>query len=265
MTIVAKINEKKAKASKTRAGFIKAIAPLLAVAAFILIWQLLVVVLKIPSWKIPMPTNVFRTMFTDFGEFAPNIWLSCSNIVIGFVFAVIIGITLAAVISNFPVVGSTLTPFINFMCTTPMITFVPLLMLWMGLGNKVKILVIILQAFPIVLMNSVTGFINVSQMKLEVMKSLRANRISTFFLCVLPDALPNVFTGVKLSSVLAIIVGVAAETVGGSKGLGAQIVQYTQFMQMDKAFACIFFIIIFGIALFSLLSYIEKKIITWKI
>lgn len=250
---------------RTRKGRLGFLIPVATFAGLTAVWEFLVDAFKVPAWQIPHPSAVIRAMFVFFPELAPNIWFTYSNVLIGLVCAVTLGVVLAALISNFKTLGSVLTPFINFMCTIPMITFVPLLMLWMGLGNQVKILVILLQAFPIVLMNSCTGFLHVSSIKLEVMQSLRANRLQTFIHCVFPDALPSVFTGAKLSGILAIIVGVGAETTGGNSGLGAQIVEYTQFMQMDKAFACIFYIALFGIALYSSINLLEKKVITWNI
>lgn len=257
------VQPNKKKRKHTRISDI--LAPVVAFAIILGSWQFLVTILEIPSWKLPLPSNVIQSMIIDFKEFAPHIWITYSTILAGFIIAVILGVVLAALINNFKILGTALTPYINMLCTTPLITLVPLLMLWMGFGIEVKILAVVLQAFPIVNMNSCTGFMNVETMKLELMQSLRANRMQTFFRCILPDALPNVFTGMKLSGIFAVIACISTEFTGGSEGLGAQIIAYTQFMKMDKAFACILFVAIIGLFLYGMTSYLEKKVIRWKI
>jgi ABC-type nitrate/sulfonate/bicarbonate transport system, permease component len=257
------INSKPKKKKQVRLSDI--LAPVVAFGVILGSWQFLVTILKIPTWQLPLPSNVIKSMILDFKEFAPNIWITYSTIVAGFVIAVVFGVILAAFINNFRILGTALTPYINMLCTTPMITLVPLLMLWMGFGIGVKILAVVLQAFPIVNMNSCTGFTNVETMKLELMQSLRANRVKTFFRCIFPDSLPSVFTGMKLSGIFAVIACISTEFTGGSQGLGAQIIAYTQFMKMDKAFACIFYVAIIGLVLYGITSYLEKKVIKWKI
>jgi NitT/TauT family transport system permease protein len=255
------LRQKKAKSEKIAS----VLAPTLAIILILAIWQGAVVVLQIPSWQLPKPTDVFISMATDFKTFLPHIVRSYSTIILGFFFSTIIGIMLAAVLNNFKLLGVALTPYINLLCTTPVITLVPLLLLMFGFGQWVLVFAVALQAFPILNMNAVTGFANVETIRLELMSSLRANRIQTFFYCTLPASLPSVFTGMKLSGIFATTACISSEFTGGSEGLGAQIIAYTQFMKMDKAFACIFFVAIIGLILYTLTSYLETKMIKWKI
>ena len=241
------------------------IAPIVTFAAILIIWEILVVSLEIPAWKIPRPSAVFTSMVVDFQSFLPHIIRSYSTIIMGYACAIVIGITLAALINNFKLLGIALTPYLNMLCTTPVITLVPLLLLWLGFGQWVMVLAVALQAFPILNMNAGTGFNNVEVLRRELMQSMRASRVQTFFNCILPASLPNVFTGMKLSGIFATTACISSEFSGGSKGLGAQIIANTQFMRMDMAFACIFYVAIIGIFLYSLVSFIEAKVIKWKI
>jgi NitT/TauT family transport system permease protein len=244
---------------------INILAPALAFAVLILFWQLLVILKDIPAWQIPRPSSIFITMVLNFREFLPHILRSYVTILLGFFCAIILGISLAALLSNFKLLGVALTPYINMLCTTPVITLVPLLLLMFGFGQWVMVFAVMLQAFPILNMNAGTGFNNVETLRLELMRSLRASRIQTFFYCTLPASLPHVFTGMKLSGIFATTACISSEFSGGSKGLGAQIIAYTQFMRMEKAFACIFFVALIGLFLYMGIGFLESKLIKWKI
>ncbi|MDR1611414.1 MAG: ABC transporter permease [Planctomycetota bacterium] len=241
------------------------LAPTFTFVLLLAAWEALVVWLEIPTWQIPRPSSVFAVMFGSFGEFLPHIIRSYSTIIIAFACASVVGVALAAILTNFKALGVALTPYINMLCTTPVITLVPLLLLMFGFGQWVLILAVTLQAFPILNMNASTGFNNVETLKLELMGSLRATRVQTFRHCILPASLPNVFTGMKLSGIFATTACVSSEFSGGNRGLGARIIAYTQFMKMDKAFACIFFVAVIGLFLYTLTSYLETRVVKWKI
>ncbi|MFP3393057.1 ABC transporter permease [Brevibacillus sp. SIMBA_040] len=228
-------------------------------------WQFAAVGFDIPRWILPNPVSIIETMFVSFGEFAPHIGISIVTIVCGFLVAVPIGILLAALITNFKMIDTTLSPFVIFLVITPLITLVPLLMIWFGFGIEVKMLAVVIQSFPIVMMNSATGFNNVENIRLELMKSLCASRWQTFTMAILPSALPNVFTGIKLASIFATIAAVTSELIGGNIGIGSQIIKYSQYMQTEKAFACIFFTAIIGTTFYGLINLVERKIVRWKI
>jgi NitT/TauT family transport system permease protein len=241
------------------------VAPVVTFVILLGIWQMVVVLKNIPTWQIPKPSSIFTVMVKDFNEFLPHIIRSYMTILFGFLFAALVGISLAALLSNFKLLGVALTPYINMLCTTPVITLVPLMLLFFGFGLWVIVFAVMLQAFPILNMNACTGFNNVEVIRLELMSSLRATRTQTFFYCTLPAALPNVFTGMKLSGIFATTACISSEFSGGSRGLGAQIIAYTQFMRMDKAFACIFFVAFISLSLYVAISLLEAKIIKWKI
>lgn len=248
-----------------RGKIISILAPSLTILLLLVIWEGMVVFMNIPSWKIPKPTAVFVSMVVDFKEILPHIIRSYFIIIFGFLSAVVIGITMAALLSNYKILAFALTPYINLLCTTPVITLVPLLLLMFGFSPWVLVFAVALQAFPIIVMNAVTGFLNVQIIRLELMGSLRANRIQTFFYCTLPASLPSVFTGMKLSVIFSTIACVSSEFTGGNDGLGANIIAFSQFMRMDKAFACIFFVAIIGLIMYGLTSLLESKLVKWKI
>lgn len=236
------------------------ILPLIAIILALVIWQVVIIVNNIPEWQMPRPTEIFKTMFGSFQDIKGSLFYTYSNIFIGFVIAVILGVFLAAIINSNKLAGITLTPYINLLCTIPLITIVPLLMLWMGLGRNVKILTVVIQSFPIMNLNACVAFANTDPMRLELMSSLKASKVKKFFYCILPDSVSGVFTGVKLAAILSILAEVSAEMTGGNKGLGAFINNSVAYMKMSEAFASIFYIAIFGFVLYYIITFIENKL-----
>ena len=241
------------------------LAPIVMFFIIFGLWEVLIIAFDVPRWILPGPISIFTTMVTGFGEILPHLLISLETIFIGFAFAVPIGVLLAALITNFKTLAVALDPYIIFLVVTPLITLVPLLMYFLGFGIEVRILAVVIQSFAIVNMNAATGFNNVETLRLELMQSLRANRVQTFSRTVLPSALPDVFTGMKLCGIFATTACISVEYVCGNKGLGSQIIRYTQFINTEKAFACIFFVAIIGVTLYTLISLLEKLVIRWKI
>ncbi|MGM8212236.1 ABC transporter permease [Virgibacillus sp. W0430] len=228
-------------------------------------WEIMVNQLEIERWILPGPIAIFNSMIVSFSDFLPHILVTIQTISIGFIIAIPLGIFLAALLSNFQYLDFSVSPFVILLVTTPLISLVPLLMMWFGYGLSVKVIAVIIQAFPIIMLNSATGFINVDNLRLELMKSLASTRSQTFFRAVFPSALSEVFTGIKLGGIFGTIAAVTAEFVGGNTGLGSQIIKYTQYIKTEEAFACILFVAIIGTVLYGLISLMEKLIIRWEI
>jgi NitT/TauT family transport system permease protein len=228
-------------------------------------WEALVRLLEIPKWLLPMPSAIFASMITNFPDFLPHILMTISTVLLGFIIAVPVGLILASIITSSKIVSNALSPYITFLVTTPLITLVPLLMLIMGYGMNVRVVTVIIQSFAVVNMNACTGFLNLPIMRVELMQSLGASRLQTYFKMVLPSAASDIFTGIRLSAIFATTACISAEYVGGNTGLGSQIIKYSQFLKTAESFACIFYVALIGLVLYGLISLVQKKIISWKI
>lgn len=248
---------------KSRAASI--LAPILLFIIIFFVWEMIVKLNNIPAWLLPAPTRIFRSMVVNFKELWPHIWMTFRTILIGYLIAVPVGILLSALVTNFALLSVALTPYILLLVTTPLITLVPLLMLWMGFGIRTRIVTVLIQSFAIINMNSATGFLNVPHIRHELMQTLGANRLQKFRYILLPSALPDVFTGFQLAAIFATTACISAEYVGGNMGLGSQIIKYAQFLKTTESFACIFYVTILGLFFYGGVGQIKKWIITWKI
>ena len=235
--------------------------PILLIGLLLVIWQTMCTVNGVPMWMLAKPTDIASVFFQNTQELLPHIGVTYFNIIIGFLLSVIIGIGLAILISSFPTFGSAVTPIIVALCCVPVITLVPMLMLVFGLGSQVKIITIVIQAFPLVNMNAATAFLNVDPTKLELMKSLKASRVQQFRYCILKDALPGVFTGIKLAAIMSMLGGITAEMTGGSSGIGAKISYFMGFSKTPEALSCILYIVFLGVLLYGGVCLLEKLLV----
>jgi NitT/TauT family transport system permease protein len=245
--------------------YVDFLAPVVMILFLLIIWELLVRAFDIKPVLVPGPLLVIRSLFYNFGELAPHLKDTLFTILSGFLIGSLFGVFLAAIVSNFKLANDALTPFIILLVTTPLMTLMPILCVWLGFDIRVRIIGTIIQCFPIINMNCCTGMMNVPNIRIELMQSLKANRLQRFFNVIFLSALPDVLTGLRLGSIFATTGCIAIEYIASTTGLGNRIQFYTRFYHTERAFACIFLVAIIGISLYSLLRLLERIVMRWKI
>ncbi len=235
------------------------IPPVILLLLLFGVWEAYCQINDVPVWKLPKPTDIFVAFFSGFKENLPYLTSTYFNIIVGFLLAVVIGLGFALILSNSKILSMALTPIIVVFCCIPMVTLVPLLLVTMGTGPLPKILTVIIQCFPIINMNACVGFANVDRTRIELMQSMKASKVQMYKYCMFRDAMPDIFTGIKLSSVLAMIAGVSAEICGGSGGLGNNISSLIGLNRTPEAFSCLIYVIVLGMVLYGVIGALEKK------
>jgi ABC-type nitrate/sulfonate/bicarbonate transport system permease component len=227
--------------------------------------EILIRVAGISRFVLPTPTAILTETFHNFSsDLWPHFIFTLKVVVIGFIIATLLGMTLAAFISQYNIIVKAVSPFIILLIVTPMITLVPLFMLWLGFNPNIRIMVVILQAAPVIMLNTLSGFTTVESEKLELMRSIGANRFQTFFKVILPNAMPRIFTGIKLGCIFSTIGAVSADFVGGSIGLGFRILQYSGLVMTEMTYGTILIVALIGITLYQIVRSIESRVIVWR-
>ncbi len=243
----------------------KYLPPIVVLILLIVLLEALTRGLHIDPAILPPPSAIGKALVDHFASDLASHTLNTVGVILaGFAIGVPLGLVVAAIFSQFISINKMLTPYIIVLSTTPMLTLIPLFKLWLGFGNWVKIVVIIVQIIPIVALNSITGFSSVSRDKLELMEVYGATRWETFWKVIFPNAAPFIFTGMKLGSIFATIATISCELNGFSEGLGTRVTYYSKYVQTDTVFAVIILIAILGYALFSIVCFVESKVVTWK-
>lgn len=240
------------------------VMPVVGIASVFLIWELYCRISHVPSWMLSRPNEVFQAIADHYQDYLPHFLQTFWMIGAGWLVACLVGITLAAIMVNYPIVNITLTPYINFLCVLPIVALLPMMYAIWGANRQVFFIAIVLQSFAINILNSATGFNNVPYLRTELMISLRSNRIQTFFRCTFPSALRSVFTGMKMSAIFATMTCVSAEMTGSTLGLGAFIQTAKTYGRTSQMLGSLLMIAVIGVFYYLIANFIEAIFVKWK-
>src|SRR5439155_16856504 len=162
------------------------------------------------------------------------------------------------------VVGAMLSPVMAFIRPIPPIAFIPMAVLYFGLGETGKIVLIMFTAFNYAFVNAHAGAASVPMAYYRAAESIGLTPFQIFFRVVLLAAIPQIFTGLKVAMALSWAVVVAAELVGAQAGLGFMISDAAQLFRIPVVFIGIALIGVIGLALNFTLSSTENKLVHWK-
>jgi NitT/TauT family transport system permease protein len=195
---------------------------------------------------------------------ADHIGSSLFRTLTGFVIGALIGIPVGLLTGYSRVFGAMVSPIMAFIRPIPPIAFIPMSVLYFGLGEVGKIVLIIFVSFNYVQANAHAGAANFPIAYRRAAQSQGLSKTQTFFRIILPGALPHIFTGLKVALALSWAVVVAAELVGAQSGLGFMISDAALLFLIPVVFIGIAFIGLIGLLMNMTLNMIEAKIVHWK-
>lgn len=253
------------KRKKKEFSLINFLAPLLVLVFLLVGLEIIARTTGISKFILPAPSAIIAQTLQKFPtDLWPHFLFTMKIIVFGFVIAVSLGMILAALFSQFNILVKAISPVIIWLVITPLITLIPLIMLWLGSDPNLRLIVVIVQATPIITLNTLTGFTTVETDKLELARSVGATKLQAFTKIAFMNAMPQVFTGIKLGCIFSTIGAISADFVAGTCGLGFRIIQYTKYNMTELTYGCIIIIALIGIGLYSLVNMVEKRVVLWK-
>lgn len=182
----------------------------------------------------------------------------------GFFFGVSIGMTLAITAAISPVFRRYWAPYAVVFNVTPGIAVAPFIIAWFGFGWSSKIALATLNAFFPVFINVLTGLLFVDKDATELFNSLRASRRQYFWKLQIPSSLPITIAGLKLGMTTALIGAVVAEFFSATEGVGILMQRFAFRLNMDGAFATLVNMSLMGLTLFTLMEYMDYKVLFWR-
>lgn len=228
-------------------------------------WELLLSLTGVPSYVLPKPSGIFTTLFADFKVvYLPHLLITLAELGIGFGTGAIIGLLLAAFITQYPFLERIITPYILLAVTTPMIALVPLLMLKLGFGIAPRVVAVALAVGPMVMINAATGFRRTDAAKIALARSYGASTLQIFTKLRVPMAMPMVIVGLLIGSIFGLLTAVGAEMIGGNAGLGNRLVYFASLARMEHFFATILIVAFTGISLYILFYFAGKRWASWQ-
>ncbi len=246
---------------------IKIYANLMIVPLLLLtIWQilsgtglLLEVVLPSP-WKVLMG---LRSIILD-GTLGIDLRDSGIRVLVGYFWGVLIGLSLGLASGLSKFVERLVGPVVDVLRQIPLYAWIPLIILWFGIGEVSKYVIIAKSVFIPVFVNTLQGIRGVSKDYIEVSQVLELRYFKLLSKVVLPSALPSIFTGLRLGAGFAWMAVVAAEMLGGLTGIGYGLLQAKDFLQSDKLIALMLVIGLVGFLVDRVLKVAESSVLHWR-
>lgn len=234
--------------------------------AFILVlWFVLESQGKLNSVILPSPQKVwsiFLSVLSD-GSLWTNIKVSVIRVSRGYILAVIFGIIGGIVIGLFEHVKRITDLLVQILKPIPPIAWIPLVILWFGIGEEGKTFLIFLGGFFTILINVIDGIKQVDPKLIEVSRTVETPFYKYVFLSIIPGAAPGIFTGLRLGISSCWMCVVAAELISASSGLGFMIMNARQFGQTDVVIIGMIVIGVIGKLMDSILKLVEGTVVKW--
>jgi NitT/TauT family transport system permease protein/putative hydroxymethylpyrimidine transport system permease protein len=240
------------------------IAGLLAAWELSARWDVLSNLLSVEDFLVPAPSQIAESLAEDRSLLAEDAWVTLQEVVLGFLLAAVVGVTLAYLIHLSDTARRALYPLLVGSQTIPIITIAPILVVWFGFGLGPKLGIIALVCFFPITVNTLDGLRSVDPDLIKMMRTMGASRQQTLWRVEAPWALPFTFSGAKVAIAVAVIGAVFGEWAGSDEGLGHLMLTAQSQLLTARVFAAIAVLSAMAIALFALLTLLERRVVTWK-
>ncbi|MGL4286975.1 MAG: ABC transporter permease [Phreatobacter sp.] len=244
-----------------------ALVGLIVPAALLALWGLAAARGWLPPQILPEPSQVwdsFRDMVAS-GELAQHAGVSALRVASGFAVGASLGLLLGITVGLSETVDDYVKPLFTAIAQVPTLGWIPLLMLFLGIGEALKIVVIAKAAFIPMVLNTSAGIRNIPKAYLEVARVLRLTRLQTLRRLVLPATVPSVFTGIRYSLTKAWTALVAVELLASSEGLGYLLVWGRQMFWLDTMIVAMILIGLVGFVMDKGLAHVEARLQAWRV
>jgi NitT/TauT family transport system permease protein len=255
---------------KRRRQLSGAVVSTASVLFLLILWTAVSMSGKLPPGYLPTPLQIgdeLKTLFTVGYKGVPiweHIGISLFRALTGFIIGVAIGVPLGLFTGYSRIGNWIVSPVMAFVRPIPPIAFIPMVVLYFGLGELGKVVLIVWTAFNYVHVNAHAGAANVPIAYMRAARSIGLTPHQVFTRIVLPAAMPQIFTGLKVAMALSWAVVVAAELIGAQAGLGYMISDAALTFRITAVFVGIGLIGAIGLALNGVLNLAEARLIHWK-
>jgi ABC-type nitrate/sulfonate/bicarbonate transport system permease component len=218
-----------------------------------------------------------KMLFTTPSKIAVTLWnlivtgklwaplgVSAAGFAMGLVLSIVVGLPLGVVLGRSRTLNAMFDPFVTAFNATPRLVFLPLLMLWFGLGVTAKVVIVFIGALFPILINTYEGVRNADRGLINVVRSFGGSEWDVARLVVVPNALPYIIAGLRLAIGRAILGVVVAEFFGAEDGLGVVMVQAASRYQVDVVFAGLIVFAVLSLIMTGLVKLLEDRLGGWR-
>lgn len=244
----------------------RAVLPLAGFALFLGVWWLVAVSGLLGAGQLPRPDQVFVTVIDRFA--GDGLWrdvqLSVLRVLIGVGIGCAAAVPVGFVLAWYPTLRSMFEPLVNFFRALPPIALIPLVILYMGIGENARISILIYAAFFSAVVVIYEGVAAIDGIYIRAARAMGASQLELFWRIILPLTIPQVLVGVRVALGVSWATLVAAELIAAQRGLGATIQTAANFFQMEMIYGGILLIGVAALLMDRLLSLLMKRVVRWQ-
>lgn len=241
------------------------------------VWSLVSFVIALGVWQLismtksggkvfASPAEVFIAMYESLmsGSLAKHFWASLQRILIGFSVAFVCALPVSFILGWYKTISRIVEPWIQFFKNIPPISYIPLIIVAVGIDESAKYTVIFIACFLTMTITVYQGVKNVDTTLIKAARVLGANDFVIFSEVVIPASTPFILTAMRLGLSSALTTLIAAEMTGAASGMGVMIQSSSQYFAMDVVLMGILIIGVLGLILQKLVRFLEKKAANWQ-
>jgi ABC-type nitrate/sulfonate/bicarbonate transport system permease component len=232
--------------------------------ALVALWFVLTARLRSPFFP-PLSTVLQSFVHEWFGPgFGDHIVPSMRNLLIGFLIALVAGISSGVAIALLPLVDLLINPFLQFLRAMPSVALLPLALVLIGTADLSKMVLIAYGALWPILLNTVDGIKSIDPEVLQTARSYRVNRLSVLVRILLPGAFPTISVGVRLSLSIALVLMIGSEFYGATRGIGYYVLSAQQGFRLTDMWSGVILLGLIGYVLTQGYGRLESRLLRWR-
>lgn len=259
------------KTERRRLRYRDAMLSVSGILLFLIIWEALVMLNLVDSRKLCGVLEVFKLFIVKLSDPNPdgailtvNIWSSLQVVLTGYLLAIVIGIPLGWLMGWYRGFDAFMRPLFEIIRPIPPVSWIPLTIVWMGVGLTSKAFIVFFSAFVPCLINSYTGIRQTKEVLVNVGRTFGASNFTCFWKVGIPSSMTMTFAGIKVAIGNAWATLVAAEMLAASSGLGFMILMGRSYGRVDLIILGIVVIGIIGVIISALIGACENLVLRWK-
>ena len=238
-------------------------APWIFLAALIAVWQGITAGFGVPEYLFPSFTASMKALYEFAGPIATHAWRTFWTTMLGFAIAVVVGVVLGLVVGSSRFIYNGLSPLLVGFNSIPKAAFVPILVVWFGIGEVPAVITAFLISFFPITVNVATGLATLEPEMEDVLRALGAHRLDVLLKVGLPRSMPYFFASLKVAITLAFVGAVISEMVASNEGIGYLMMSAGSSMRMPLVFAGLIVISAMAMAMYEFFAVLERRMTGW--
>lgn len=239
--------------------------PPAGIVLLLIVWEASIRLFEVSPFVLPTPSAVAHSFWVGLsnGVYMKHAMLTAAEALSGFALALIVGVTLGALIAEVRLLERAFYPLLVALQAMPKVALAPLAIIWLGYGMTSKVVLAALLGFFPILINTIAGLKSCDAGKVDLMRAMAASRWQIFRLVRLPNAMPFVFAGINVAASFVVLGAVTGEFLGAKEGLGTLILLANNELDTAQIFAILIMLGLLGFVLYTAVRTVQRRVLRW--